>query len=171
MENLNAITEYCMQTTVWRHKILMAYFGKIVHPCEEKCDICIKPTARSSLYKTEEAKIVVECLKELKKKSAKVSLRVILLTLLRSNAIEIKTKGLNNCQYFGAGKAFSVNVREHKILNQKIILKLILDQILTEEFVDQPRKRNTKQDNETRDMCLELGNLQSLYGSGYRLMV
>ena len=159
MENLNAITEYCMQTTVCRHKILIAYFGEIVHPCEEKCDICIKPTARSSLDKTEEAKIVVECLKELKKKSYKVSLRVLLLTLLGSNAIEIKTKGLNNCQYFGAGKAFSVNAREHKIFNQKIILKLTLDQILTEEFVDRPRKRNTKQDNETRDICLELRNL------------
>ena len=74
MENLNAITEYCMQITVCRHKILMAYFGEIVHPCEEKCDICIKPTARSSLDKTEEAKLVAEDLKELKKKSAKVSL-------------------------------------------------------------------------------------------------
>ena len=107
--------------------------GGIVHPCEEKYDICIKPTARSSLDKTEEAKIVVEYLKELKKKSAKVSLRVLLLTVLGSNAIEIKTKGLNNCQYFGAGKAFSVNARERKILNQKIILKLILDQMLTSQ--------------------------------------
>ena len=85
MENLNAITEYCMQTTVCRRKILMAYFGEIEHRCEEKCDICIKPTARSSLDKTEEAKIVVECLKELKKKLAKVSLRVLLKgTQLRS---------------------------------------------------------------------------------------
>ena len=93
------------------------------------------------------------------------------MTLLGSNAIEIKTKGLNSCQYFGAGKAFSVYARERKILNEKIILKLILDQILTEEFVDWPRERNTKQDNETRDICLELGNLQLLYGSGYKLIV
>ena len=151
-------------------KFLMAYFGQIVHPCEEKCDICIKPTARSSLDKTEEPKIVVECLKELKK-SAKVSLQILLLTLLGSNAIEIKTKRLNNCQYFGAGKVFSANARGRKILNQKIILKLILEQILTKEFVDWPTKRNTKQDNETRDICLELGNLQLLYGTGYKLMV
>ena len=140
MENLNATTECCMQTTVSSHKLLMACFGEIVHSCEEKCDICIKPTARSSPDKTEEAKIVVECLKELKKKSTKVSLRVLLLTLLGSNAVEIKTKGFNNCQYFGAGKAFSVNAKEHKI-----ILKLILDQILTDELVDQPKKRNKKQ--------------------------
>ena len=125
-----------------------------------------QPTT-SSLDKTEEAKIVVECLKELKKKSSEVSLRVLLLTLLGSNAIEIKTKGLNNCQYFGAGKAFSVNARERKILNQKTILKLIFDQILTEESFDWPTKRNTKQDNETMDICLELGNMQLLYGSGY----
>ena len=89
MEKLNTITEYCMQTTVFRHKILMAYFGGIVHPCEGKCDICIKLTARSSLDKTEEAKIVLECLKELKKRSAKVSLRVFLLTLLGSIVIEV----------------------------------------------------------------------------------
>ena len=94
-----------------------------------------------------------------------------MLTLLGSNAVEINTKGLNNCQYFGAGKAFSVNARERKILNQKIILKLILDQILTERFIDRPRKRSTKQDNETRNICLELGNLQLLYRSGYKLMV
>ena len=47
MENLNVMTEYRMQTTVCRHKILMAYFGEIVHPCEEKCDSCIKPTANN----------------------------------------------------------------------------------------------------------------------------
>ena len=100
-----------------------------------------------------------------------MSLLVLLLTLLGSSAVEIKTKVLNNCQYFGAGKVFSANARERKILNQKIILKLILDQILTEEFVDRPRKRNTKQDNEVRDICLELGNLKLLYRTGYKLMV
>ena len=73
--------------------------------------------------------------------------------------LKSRKRDLNNCRYFRAGKAFSVNARE-----RKIVLKLILDQILTDEFVDQPRKRNTKQDNETRDICLELGNLQLLYG-------
>ena len=135
LNNLNLMTNFCLQNIYCRHKLISNYFGEDFDSCDENWDICANNTVQGrSINMTQEAKFVMNCLKEMKRCSTKVTSWLLLLTLMGSNVSEVITRGFHNCEHFGVGKAFTKQVKNRRYIVQKLIITLILDKIFLEHF-------------------------------------
>ena len=161
LENLNAITEFCLQNTECRHKMILQYFGEDISECEENCDVCRNPKRVNQKNMIEEAKIVLQCFKEMKRLSSKVTARSLQLTLLGSNSSEIQIKGFGKCSSFGAGKKFTNGAKDRKLTVQRLILTLILKKILIEQF-KQGNNQSTQR-NKKLEIEIDYGDIEKLY--------
>ena len=114
--------------------MILQYFGEEINECGENCDVCINHKRVNPKNTIEEAKIVLQCFKEMKRLTPKVTSRSLQLTLLGSNSSEIQVNGFCRCNSLGAGKKFTTGAKDRKLTVQRLILTLILKKILIEQF-------------------------------------
>ena len=178
LNNLNLMTNLCLQNTYCRHKLILNCFGEDFDSCDENCDICTNNTVQGrSINMTQEAKVVMNCFKEIKRCSTKVTSRLLLLTLMGSNVSEVKTRGFHNCENFSVGKGFTKQVKNRRYIVQKLILTHILDKILLEHFKVKDKQNNnssmrvTHKQDEATEIYLEHGSIEKLYSGEYSIQI
>eukprot|EP00112_Aurelia_sp_Birch-Aquarium-sp1_P013127 Seg2777.4 transcript_id=Seg2777.4/GoldUCD/mRNA.D3Y31 product="ATP-dependent helicase SGS1" protein_id=Seg2777.4/GoldUCD/D3Y31 len=161
LDNLNAIAEFSLQHMECRHKMILQYFGEDISECEENCDVCRNLKRVNPNNMIEEAKIVLQCFKEMKRLSSKVTSRSLQLTLLGSNSSEIQVKGFCQCNSFGAGKKFKTGTKDRKLTVQRLILTLILRKIFNEQF----KQGNSQATHINKKLEIEIdyGDIEKLY--------
>ena len=168
LKNLYHISKMFLQTSICRHSLIMKHFGETIPPCEERCDICCGIQKNTELDCIKEARVVMKCMTDMKRISSKVTMNLLLLTLMGSNAQEVKIKGFDAVEHHGAAKKFYVGTckkKDRKLFLHKIVLELIFQQFISETFKEKEVRGRKIQETNCQEciVYLELGNLAEFY--------
>ena len=116
-KNLYHISKMFLQTSICRHSLIMKHFGETIPSCEERCDICCGIQKNTELDCIKEARVVMKCMTDMKHISSKVTMNFLLLTLMGSNAQEVKVKGFDAVDHQGAAKSLMLVHIKRRIEN------------------------------------------------------
>ena len=138
LKSLYHISKMFLQTSICRHSFIMKHFGETIPSCDDRCDTCcrIKKKENRELDCIKEARVVMKCMTDMKWCiSSKVTMNLLLLTLMGSNAKEVKIKGFDAVEHHGAAKKFDVSKKkDRKLFLHKIVLELTFQEFILDTF-------------------------------------
>ena len=159
------MTEFCISSSLCRHKTILNSFSEESEPCENNCDICTTPKHCDPVDVKREGVIILNCFNQMRQKGEKVTSNLLLLTLLGSSANEIKLKHFDTVENYGAAKAFTMcKAKDRKGFTQRFIYNLVLKGVFREVIQSMESYVRRKKTTITSAQ-LTLGNIGLLYES------
>uniref|UniRef100_A0A915J7I5 RecQ-like DNA helicase BLM n=1 Tax=Romanomermis culicivorax TaxID=13658 RepID=A0A915J7I5_ROMCU len=140
-DNLLGMIKYCENVSVCRRKMLVEYFGEIYDSANCKadkrtaCDICLANTQQKLVDLTEDAKILISCLKQWISQRKETTLTSLSDIYRGSQNQKVKSKTDNgHCPLFGRGSCF--NADESQRFVRHLIVEKILEEYIRANFQD-----------------------------------